>query len=48
MGKAQEFDLHGHTTSVKWWRRFDAVEMTPSEIVRLAAKMGLDGVAIIG
>lgn len=46
MEKTREFDLHGHTTSVKWWRRFDAVEMTPAEVVRLAAEAGLDGVAI--
>ncbi len=46
MKKTLEFDLYGHATSVKWWHRFGAVEMTPTKIVEVAAATGLNGVAI--
>ncbi|KKQ41118.1 MAG: PHP domain protein [Candidatus Magasanikbacteria bacterium GW2011_GWA2_37_8] len=40
------FDLHGHTTSMEWWRGFDIVNMSPEQMVTEAKKTGLDGVAI--
>lgn len=40
------FDLHGHTTSMEWWRGFDVVNMSPEQMVKEAKTAGLDGVAI--
>lgn len=40
------FDLHGHTTSMEWWRGFDVVNMSPEVVVREAKEAGLDGVAV--
>lgn len=40
------FDLHGHTTSMEWWRGFDVVNMSPEQMVTEAKIAGLDGVAI--